>query len=207
MNRINGPTRRLLGQAVLGGATAQVAAAAGLLGALSARAQPLAKPPRVKLTTTLGEVVVELDPVKAPRTVENFLRYVEDKHYDGLVFHRVIDGFMIQGGGFTPDMQQKATRAPIPLESRNGLKNERGTIAMARTGVPDSATAQFFINVVDNRMLDFPNPDGHGYAVFGKVVQGMDVVDRIRAVATASRGPHQNVPTTAVVINRAVVEK
>jgi peptidyl-prolyl cis-trans isomerase A (cyclophilin A) len=170
-------------------------------------AQPQPKPPRVKLATSLGDVVLELDPAKAPKTVENFLRYVEDKHYDGLVFHRVIDGFMIQGGGFTPDMQQRATRAPIPLESRNGLKNERGTIAMARTAVPDSATSQFFINVVDNRMLDFPNPDGQGYAVFGRVVQGMDVVDRIRTVATNSRGPHQNVPATAVVINRATLEK
>lgn len=182
--------------------------ASPLLFAVSAlRAQPTARLPRVRLATSQGDVVLELDPSKAPKTVENFLKYVEDKHYDGLVFHRVIDGFMIQGGGFTPDMQQKPTRPPIPLESRNGLKNERGTIAMARTAVPDSATSQFFINVVDNRMLDFPNPDGNGYAVFGKVVQGMDVVDKIRAVATTNRGPHQNVPATAVVITRATLEK
>jgi peptidyl-prolyl cis-trans isomerase A (cyclophilin A) len=170
-------------------------------------AQPLAKPPRVRLSTSLGDVVVELDPVKAPRTVENFIKYVEDKHYDGLVFHRVIESFMIQGGGFTPDMQQKATRGPIALESRNGLKNERGTIAMARTGVPDSATSQFFINVVNNAMLDFPQPDGNGYAVFGRVVQGMDVVDKIRVVPTTNRGPHQNVPATPVIITKATVEK
>lgn len=174
---------------------------------VSALAQPVAKQPRVRLATTLGDIVLELDPVKAPRTVENFIKYVEDKHYDGLIFHRVMDGFMVQGGGFSPEMQQKATRGPIPLESRNGLKNERGTIAMARTGVPDSATSQFFINVVNNAMLDFPQPDGNGYAVFGRVVQGMDVVDKIRVVPTTNRGPHQNVPATPVIITKATVEK
>ncbi len=163
--------------------------------------------PRVKLATTAGDIVVEVYPDKAPKTVENFLQYVQGKHYDGTIFHRVIEGFMIQGGGFTPDMQQKATRAPIPLETRPELKNDRGTIAMARTANPSSATAQFFINVVDNRNLNAPLPDGHGYAVFGKVVQGMDVVDKIKAVPTGSRGPFQNVPATPVVINSATLLK
>ena len=159
--------------------------------------------PKVKFTTSAGDIVVELYPDKAPKTVENFLQYVKDKHYDGTVFHRVIDGFMIQGGGFNAEMQQKPTRAPIVLESKNGLKNERGTLAMARTGIPDSATAQFFINVVDNGNLDAPRPDGHGYAVFGKVIAGMDVIDKIRAVPVGNRGMHQNVPTMAVVIRSA----
>lgn len=163
--------------------------------------------PRVKFTTSLGDFVVELDPAKAPKTVENFLQYVADKHYDGTVFHRVIDGFMIQGGGFTADMQQKPTRAAIPLEAKNGLKNDRYTIAMARTSNPDSATAQFFINVANNDMLNAPQPDGHGYAVFGKVVQGQAVVDKIRTVATGNRGMHQNVPTTAVTITAATLLK
>ncbi|MBB2775815.1 UNVERIFIED_ORG: peptidyl-prolyl cis-trans isomerase A (cyclophilin A) [Comamonas terrigena] len=163
--------------------------------------------PRVKFTTSLGDFVVELDPAKAPKTVENFLQYVADKHYDGTVFHRVIDGFMIQGGGFTADMQQKPTRAAIPLEAKNGLKNDRYTIAMARTSNPDSATAQFFINVANNDMLNAPQPDGHGYAVFGKVVQGQAVVDKIRTVATGNRGMHQNVPTTAVIITAATLLK
>ncbi|WP_042415604.1 peptidylprolyl isomerase [Comamonas aquatica] len=162
---------------------------------------------RVKFTTSLGDFVVELDPAKAPKTVENFLQYVADKHYDGTVFHRVIDGFMIQGGGFTADMQQKPTRAAIPLEAKNGLKNDRYTIAMARTSNPDSATAQFFINVANNDMLNAPQPDGHGYAVFGKVVQGQAVVDKIRTVATGNRGMHQNVPTTAVTITAATLLK
>ena len=163
--------------------------------------------PRVKLVTSAGDIVLELDPDKAPKTVANFLQYVKDKHYDGTVFHRVIDGFMIQGGGFTPDLQQKPTRAPIALEAGNGLKNARGTIAMARTGNPDSATAQFFINVKDNDMLDAPKPDGHGYAVFGKVVGGMDVVDKIKAVQTGNKGGMQNVPTEPVVIRSATIVK
>ena len=149
--------------------------------------------------------MVELAPTKAPKTVENFLQYVNDKHYDGTVFHRVIDGFMIQGGGFTADMQQKPTRDPIPLEARNGLKNDRYTIAMARTGNPNSATAQFYINVANNDMLNAPNPDGHGYAVFGKVVQGQAVIDKIRTVATGNRGMHQNVPKDPVTIVSARV--
>ena len=162
--------------------------------------------PRVKLTTSMGDIVLELYPDKAPKTVENFLQYVKDGHYDGLVFHRVIPGFMVQGGGFSADMQQKATRAPIVLEATNGLKNDRGTIAMARTNVPDSATSQFFINVVDNAMLNATGP-GNGYAVFGKVTAGMDVVDKIRAVPTGSRGMHRDVPTTPVTILKASLEK
>ena len=163
--------------------------------------------PKVKLATTMGDIVVQLDPAKAPKTVENFLQYVKDKHYAGTVFHRVIDGFMIQGGGFTADMQQKPTKAPIPLEAKNGLKNDTYTIAMARTGDPNSATSQFFINVKNNDMLNAPSPDGHGYAVFGKVVSGTEVVDKIKAVATGNKGMHQNVPTTPVVINSATVVK
>lgn len=174
---------------------------------VAAHAQAPAAASRVKLSTSMGDIVVELDAAKAPKTVENFLQYVADKHYDGTVFHRVIDGFMIQGGGFTPDLQQKATRAPIPLEARNGLRNDRGTIAMARTANPNSATSQFFINVVDNAGLNAPSPDGNGYAVFGKVVAGMDVVDKIRAVSTGNRGMFQNVPTTPVTIIKATLEK
>lgn len=162
--------------------------------------------PKVKLTTSLGDIVVQLDPAKAPKTVENFLAYVNDKHYDGTVFHRVIDGFMIQGGGFTADMQQKATRAPIPLEAKNGLKNDKYTVAMARTGDPHSATAQFFINTVDNGFLNHssPTPQGWGYAVFGKVVKGQEVVDAIKAVRTTRKGFHDDVPFDPVVIDKAV---
>ena len=156
--------------------------------------------PQVLIKTSKGEILLELYPAKAPVTVENFLKYVDDKHYDNTIFHRVIGNFMIQGGGFTPTMQQKPMRAGIKLESQNGLKNDRGTIAMARTSVPDSATAQFFINVVDNSMLNHPQPDGHGYAVFGKVIQGMDTVDAIKGVKTSRNGMHQDVPTEPVVI-------
>lgn len=176
-----------------------------LAGMTSLAAAQDAKQPRVQFNTSMGDFVVELAPTKAPKTVENFLQYVNDKHYDGTVFHRVIDGFMIQGGGFTADMQQKPTRDPIPLEARNGLKNDRYTIAMARTGNPNSATAQFYINVANNDMLNAPNPDGHGYAVFGKVVQGQAVIDKIRTVATGNRGMHQNVPKDPVTIVSARV--
>ncbi|OUM00346.1 peptidylprolyl isomerase [Variovorax sp. JS1663] len=160
--------------------------------------QPVA--PRVKLHTSAGDIVVELAADKAPKTVENFLQYVRDKHYDGTVFHRVIDGFMIQGGGFTPELQQKPTRAPIPLEANNGLKNDKYTIAMARTPNPNSATSQFFINVKDNAMLNAPSPDGHGYTVFGKVVSGSEVVDKIRAVRTGNKNGMQDVPVESVTI-------
>jgi peptidyl-prolyl cis-trans isomerase A (cyclophilin A) len=163
--------------------------------------------PKVKLSTSMGDIVVQLDPAKAPKTVENFLAYVNDKHYDGTVFHRVMNGFMIQGGGFTADMQQKPTKPPIALEANNGLKNDTYTIAMARTGNPNSATSQFFINVKDNDMLNAPKPDGHGYAVFGKVVSGTDVVDKIKAVAVGNKGGHQNVPTTPVTITSATLVK
>ena len=163
---------------------------------------------KVRLATSLGDIVVEVDAAKAPKSAANFLQYVKDGHYDGTIFHRVIDGFMIQGGGFDADMKQKATRPPIPLESRNGLSNARGTLAMARTMVPDSATSQFFINVVDNPRLDAANSaDGNGYAVFGKVVAGMDVVDKIRAVPVGDKAGHQNVPQQTVVIKKATLEK
>jgi peptidyl-prolyl cis-trans isomerase A (cyclophilin A) len=163
---------------------------------------------QVLLDTSLGKIVIALDAAKAPKSVANFLEYVKEGHYDGTVFHRVIPNFMIQGGGFDTQMKQKATRAPIALESKNGLTNVRGSVAMARTSVPDSATAQFFINIKDNAFLDAANsPDGHGYAVFGKVVSGMDVVDKIWAVPTGNQGPHQNVPVTPVVIRKASVEQ
>ncbi len=161
---------------------------------------------KVKLATSAGDIVVELDAAKAPKTVANFVEYVKAGHYDGTVFHRVIDNFMIQGGGMSADMKEKATRAPIPLEAKNGLANARGTIAMARTAVPDSATAQFFINLKDNDFLNAA-PGKDGYAVFGKVVAGMDVVDKIRSVPTGTRGMHQNVPTMPVTITKATVEK
>jgi peptidyl-prolyl cis-trans isomerase A (cyclophilin A) len=161
--------------------------------------------PRVELKTNLGSIVLELYADRAPKTVANFLQYVKDGHYNGTVFHRVIDGFMIQGGGFEAGMRQKPTRAPIENEAKNGLKNDAGTIAMARTSDPNSATAQFFINVANNDALNHPRPDGHGYAVFGRVVQGMDVVNRIKGVRTGGRGPHQNVPVDDVVIEAATV--
>ncbi|MDE2128687.1 MAG: peptidylprolyl isomerase [Betaproteobacteria bacterium] len=182
------------------------AAALGLVlsTSLPARAET---PPRVELVTSLGTIEVQLDPQRAPKTVANFLQYVKSGFYGGTIFHRVIPGFMIQGGGFTPDMQQKPTQPPIPLESQNGLKNLRGTIAMARTANPNSATSQFFINLVDNPALDYPQPDGHGYAVFGQVIKGMDVVDRIAKVPTQDAGPYQNVPVTPVVIKQAILLK
>jgi len=178
------------------------AAALALAAALPVAAQT------VRLATSEGDIVIELAPDKAPKTVDNFLQYVRSGQYDGTIFHRVIPGFMIQGGGMKPDLNEKPTRAPIPLESRNGLSNLRGTVAMARTMVADSATAQFFINVVDNPFLDQPAArDGNGYAVFGKVVSGMDVVDKIRAVPTQTKGMHQNVPVQPVIIKHATVEK
>ena len=163
---------------------------------------------KVRLDTSMGEIVIQLDAAKAPKSVANFLEYVKAGHYDGTVFHRVIPDFMIQGGGMNADLQEKATRAPIPLESKSGLTNVRGSVAMARTANPDSATAQFFINLKDNAFLDSANSrDGTGYAVFGKVVSGMEVVDRIGAVPTGNKGPYQNVPATPVVIRKASVEK
>ena len=171
-------------------------------------AAPLAMAQKVKLSTNQGDIVLELDAAKAPKTVENFLQYVKSGHYKGTIFHRVIGNFMIQGGGFTADLTQKPTRSAIPLESRNGLTNDRGTVAMARTSDPNSASAQFFINLKDNAFLNAANAaDGNGYAVFGKVVSGMDVVEKIRAVPTRSQGPHQNVPVEPVIITEAVVQQ
>jgi cyclophilin family peptidyl-prolyl cis-trans isomerase len=156
--------------------------------------------PTVELNTNQGRIVVELDAAHAPKSVANFLQYAKDGFYDGTVFHRVIPGFMIQGGGFDARMKQKETRPPIENEARNGLRNVRGSIAMARTGDPHSATAQFFINLVDNDGLDYPSMDGWGYAVFGKVKDGMAVVDKIARVPTGNFGPHQNVPREPVII-------
>ncbi len=173
-------------------------AAIGIAAALPAWAQ------KARISTSVGDVVVELDAAKAPKTVENFVQYVKSGHYNGTIFHRVISNFMVQGGGMTADLKEKPTRPPIALESRNGLKNERGTIAMARTQAPDSATAQFFINVKDNAFLDQPNArDGNGYTVFGKVIEGMDTVEKIRTVQT---GPG-DVPTTPVLIKKISLEK
>jgi len=162
---------------------------------------------KVRLDTNHGAMVLELDDENAPATVANFLQYARDGHYDDTVFHRVIDGFMIQGGGFAPGMKQKPTRTPVANEAGNGLKNRRYTVAMARTNDPHSATAQFFINVADNDFLDYkgPSPQGWGYCVFGKVVEGTDVVDRIKAVATGRSGFHENVPSEDVVIRKAEV--
>lgn len=162
---------------------------------------------KATIETSMGSITLELDEVKAPVTVKNFLDYAKAGHYDGTIFHRVIDGFMIQGGGFTKAMDQKPTKAPIKNEAANGLKNARGTIAMARTMIVDSATSQFFINLVDNGFLDFrgPHPSMYGYAVFGKVTSGMDVVDKIAAVRTGNHGMHQNVPVEPVTIKKVTV--
>ena len=209
---LQNPARRLLAATVL------LALAGAPLGAhAQAKAKPepagntcTAKlkgsaPMKVKLTTSMGAITVELDKAKAPVSTENFVKYVDSGHYNGTIFHRVIDGFMIQGGGFTKDMQQKPTQAPIKNEAANGLKNDMYTLAMARTGVRDSATAQFFINVKQNDFLNYrdESPQGWGYAVFGKVVEGQDVVDKIRKVATGNAGMHQNVPLEPVVIEKA----
>lgn len=166
--------------------------------------------PRVRLVTSLGDIVLELNQAAAPKTVENFLSYVKEGFYNGTIFHRVIDGFMIQGGGYTQDYQRKATHPPIENEANNGLKNERGTIAMARTNDPNSATSQFFINVVDNDFLNYRSstPNGWGYCVFGKVVEGMDVVDAIRRTPTGSGGPFpKDVPQKPIIIQTASLEK
>jgi peptidyl-prolyl cis-trans isomerase A (cyclophilin A) len=176
--------------------------AAGLtMAALAAQAQT------VKISTSEGDIRIQLDAEKAPKTVANFLQYVKSGHYNGLIFHRVIENFMIQGGGFTVDLKQKATKPAIALEANNGLLNLRGSLAMARTNDPNSATSQFFINTVDNAFLDAANSrDGQGYAVFGQVIEGMDVVDKIRLVAVGNKGPHQNIPLKPVIINKAIVE-
>ena len=158
---------------------------------------------KVRLATSMGDIVIELDVQKAPKSVANFEQYVKEGHYNGTVFHRVIPNFMIQGGGMTPDLRETPTHHPIPLESHNGLANTAGTVAMARTGERDSATSQFFINVQDNPFLD----QGDGYAVFGHVVSGMDVVEKIKMVQTTTKGPYENVPVTPVIIKKATLEK
>ncbi|WP_054649926.1 peptidylprolyl isomerase [Salidesulfovibrio brasiliensis] len=159
----------------------------------------------IKFETTMGEFTMELYADKAPKTVENFLEYVREGFYDGTIFHRVIDGFMVQGGGFTPDMAQKPTKDPVENEADNGVKNEMYTVSMARTMEPHSATAQFFVNVADNSFLDFraKNPQGWGYCVFGKVVEGTDVIDKMRKAETGNFGFHENVPSESIVIEKA----
>jgi cyclophilin family peptidyl-prolyl cis-trans isomerase len=190
-------------------ALASLAAALALPLAAPAQSQPsrcTAKgntPMKVKLTTSMGPIVIQLDKEKAPISAQNFVKYVESGHYDGTIFHRVIDGFMVQGGGFTKDMRQKPVGAPIKNESTNGLKNDNYTVAMARTNVRDSATSQFFINVKNNDFLNYSGEANPGYAVFGKVVEGTDVVDKIKKVPTGNSGGHQNVPSQPVVIEKA----
>ncbi len=163
--------------------------------------------PQVLFKTTKGDFVVELDEVKAPKTVDNFLNYVKSGFYSGTIFHRVINGFMVQGGGFTKDMQQKTTRPPIEIESKNGLKNNKYTIAMARTNDPNSATAQFFVNVKDNAMLDYPSRDGFGYTVFGKVISGMATIDEIKFAETTTRNRMADVPVEPITIQSATIVK
>ena len=194
----------------LGGCLASLAGAAALAATLALPAHAADAAPRVQFVTSEGSFVIELYPDKAPKTVENFLQYVNDKFYDGTVFHRVIKGFMVQGGGFDKDYRQKPTRPSVKHEGREsaakGLHNTVGMVAMARTGDPHSATAQFFINVADNGFLNHtaPTPQGWGYAVFGKVISGQNVVDAIKAVPTGSKGFHENVPRADVVIEKAV---
>jgi peptidyl-prolyl cis-trans isomerase B (cyclophilin B) len=159
----------------------------------------------IKLTTNHGDILIELDAEKAPKTCANFEQYVRDGHYDGTVFHRVINGFMIQGGGMNSDFDQKPTRAPIENEAKNGLRNVTGTVAMARTNQPHSATSQFFINVADNGFLDYPGQDGWGYCVFGRVVEGMETVEAIKNLRTGNRGGHQDVPVEDVMLEKAEI--
>jgi peptidyl-prolyl cis-trans isomerase A (cyclophilin A) len=177
-------------------------------GAASAQgSKPAAKNPVVVMTTSMGVMTIELNQAKAPVTVKNFLSYVRKGHYNNTIFHRVIPGFMVQGGGFTADMKEKVTDDPIKNEGTNGLKNKRGTLAMARTGDPNSATAQFFINVVDNEGLDYPRPDGFGYAVFGRVTKGIEVADKIVNVPTTTKNRMENVPVKPVVIKSVTIQK
>ncbi|MGV3741232.1 MAG: peptidylprolyl isomerase [Burkholderiaceae bacterium] len=176
-------------------------------GSLLSGAFAAEKAPQVSMKTSMGEFVLELYPDRAPKTVANFLNYVKSGHYKGTIFHRVINGFMIQGGGFDKDMNQKPTGAPIENEAKNGLKNEAYTVAMARTMDPHSASAQFFINVKNNSFLDYPGQDGWGYTVFGKVIKGKEVVDKIKAVPAAGKGMHQDVPIQPVVIESASLVK
>jgi cyclophilin family peptidyl-prolyl cis-trans isomerase len=176
-----------------------------VLSAAAAGPGALAADPQVDLKTNLGTIRLELYPAKAPKTVENFLQYVKDGHFNGTIFHRVIPNFMIQGGGFDKGMKQKPTRATVENEAKNGLKNDLGTVAMARTNQPHSASAQFFINTKNNDFLNYPGQDGWGYAVFGKVVSGMDVVNKINGVPTGSSGGHENVPREPIVVESATL--
>jgi cyclophilin family peptidyl-prolyl cis-trans isomerase len=182
---------------------------AGSTGSTQAQETPVSDTPPVKVVmeTSKGTIEIELDAAKAPGSVANFVQYVKKGHFDGTIFHRVIPGFMIQGGGFTADMNQKSTDAPIQNEAKNGLKNARGTLAMARTSNPHSASSQFFINLKDNGFLDYPGQDGWGYCVFGKVTKGLEVMDAIAAVPTTTKGGHQNVPVEAVTITSAKVSE
>ncbi len=183
-----------------------VASLVCLLAVSAAAAQPVPANPRVQLETTKGKILIELYADKAPKTVKNFLDYVKSGHYNGTIFHRVIPGFMIQGGGFTAEMAEKSSRPPIQNEADNRVPNQRGTLAMARTSDPHSASDQFFINVADNASLNFRGkPDGWGYAVFGKVVEGMDVVDAIVSVRTTKKGPYDDVPVQPIVIQKASI--
>ncbi|MBL0140605.1 MAG: peptidyl-prolyl cis-trans isomerase [Betaproteobacteria bacterium] len=207
------PTRRLLAASLLLVLAGVPLGAAAQAKASSEAARPAgcsanlkgSAPMKVKLTTSMGAITIELNKEKAPISAENFAKYVDAGHYNGTIFHRVIDGFMIQGGGFAKDMKERSPQAPIKNEAANGLKNDAYTLAMARTGVRDSATAQFFINVKANDFLNYrdESPQGWGYAVFGKVIEGQDVVDKIRKVATGNAGMHQNVPLEPVVIEKA----
>jgi peptidyl-prolyl cis-trans isomerase A (cyclophilin A)/peptidyl-prolyl cis-trans isomerase B (cyclophilin B) len=187
--------------------TRALATAAAAAGALLLSGAVWAAEPQVSLKTSMGEIVLELDQEKAPKTVDNFLQYVKAGFYKGTIFHRVIDGFMIQGGGMDAKLQGRATRKPVKNESDNGLSNAAYTVAMAREGHPDTATSQFFINVVDNPGLDFPNMNGSGYTVFGKVVKGQEVVDKIKAVIVDDVRGMQNVPVTPIVIKSATIVK
>jgi peptidyl-prolyl cis-trans isomerase A (cyclophilin A) len=197
MHRVRPLPCALLAASVFAVATTAIAAGTA---AQAAPTPAAGGDPVVVMKTSMGEIRIKLYKDKAPISVENFLGYVNKRFYDGTIFHRVIPTFMIQGGGFTGDMTKKPTGAPIKIESQNGLKNARGTVAMARTADPNSATAQFFINVVDNPGLDYPKPDGHGYAVFGEVIAGMEVVDKIKAVPTAVKAGMRDVPVDAVTI-------
>lgn len=185
----------------------KLCAALALVAVCALPAFAAAPNPAVKLETSMGDIVLRLDAAKAPISVENFVNYVKAGHYDGTIFHRVIPNFMVQGGGMTPDMKEKPTGKPIKNEAANGLKNQKYTVAMARTSDPNSATSQFFINVQDNPFLDYkaPTAQGWGYAVFGKVLKGQEVVDKIKAVTTGRRGMHDDVPREAVILKKATI--
>ncbi|MDX3894232.1 MAG: peptidylprolyl isomerase [Pusillimonas sp.] len=207
IHRVLIPSARISGLFVAAALAFGPAGASQAASSTSTEGQSMSTTPRVKLQTSMGDMVIQLDADKAPKTVDNFLTYVKEGFYDGTVFHRVINNFMIQGGGFEPGMKQKSAHEAVENEANNGLKNDRYTLAMARTSDPHSATAQFFINVSDNDFLNFtsPTPNGWGYAVFGKVVEGTEVVDQIKGVKTGTKGFHQDVPTQDVIIEKATV--